>query len=196
MEGNKVTTYAVVALVVGILVGVGVGYAAFHGSDNNNSSSSTNETYWFYLYFGDNDERSAWYSASGTNIKNANDAFSSAMDGFDMKYEVSSYGYIGSIDGVDGNGGGWYLAQYLYTSTSADAAQASVSYPVDDYGTMRVSNGWAKLAGFDSTSGPDLKLWEFNTNIFFMSPYNADWSAASPASTFSLWSTTGPFATA
>ena len=194
MEGNKVTTYAVVALVVGILVGVGVGYAAFHGSNSNNNDSNTDETYWFYLYFGDNAVNTKWYSATGTD---ATDAFDKAMKSAELEYEVSSWGYISSVDGKGADNGGWYIAQYLYSDTTSDAANASVLFPTDAYGSMRVSNGWAQINGYDAGEG--LKLWEFGSNIFFMSMYGEYGvsSTPSPAST-TLWMTdsTGPFATA
>lgn len=189
MEGNKLTTYAVVALVVGILVGVGVGYAAFHGSNDNNNSN-TDDTYWFYLYFGDNAVNTKWYSATGAN---ATDAFDKAMKNADLKYTISTYGYVGTIDGKGDNA--WYTAQYLYKDTTSAAAQASILFPTESYGTLRVSNGWASVSGYDGVSG--LKLSEFGSTVYFMSMYEADYSAPSPASTL-LWmsDSTGPFATA
>ncbi len=185
MEGNKVTTYAVVALVVGILVGAGVGYAAFHSDTKN-----TNEQYWFYLYFGDNDTRTAWYGINGTNIHDPTQAFEAVMKG-DMEYEVSKLGYIASIDGESGyQNYGWAIYQYVYSKTTSEAASGSVAYP-----TSSGSNGWAMINGYDTSSGEALKLWEFGSNIFFMAPYG-ETSTPSPASTFGLWSAAGPFRTA
>lgn len=192
MEGNKVTTYAVVALIVGILVGVGVGYAAFHGSNNNNDSN-TDETYWFYLYFGDNAVNTKWYSATGTD---ATDAFDKAMKNADLDYEVSKWGYISSIDDKGADNGGWAIAQYVYADTSSDAAKASVEGLLTDaYGGYAGSNGWHLIAGYGSST--DLKLSQFGSTVYFMSMYNADWTFATPDST-TLWMTdsTGPFATA
>ncbi len=191
MEGNKVTTYAVVALVVGILVGVGVGYAAFHGSDNNNNNGNADDTYWFYLYFGDNSINTHWYKGTGSD---AGVAFEKAMKDANIKYEASESGYISTIDGKGGDNG-WYLAQYLYKNTDQAAAKASILYPTESYGTLRVSNGWASIAGYDGVSG--LKLSEIESVAFFMSMYNADYSAASPVSTTTwMMDTTGPFAAA
>ncbi len=190
MEGNKVTTYAVVALIVGILVGVGVGYAAFHGSNDNNNDTNTDETYWFYLYLGDNHAKTGWYSASADN---STDAFKKAMDGANISYEVSSYGYIGNIDGETNTA---YMAQYLYSSTSKEAAAASILVPVNDsYGYFAKSNGWNSIAGYDSEShsGQD-KLWQFDANIFFISLYGT--TTPTPVDTYNMWSTSGPFATA
>lgn len=195
MEGNKVMVYAVVALIVGAIVGVGIGYAVFHNDSKDSPDSpdtpvSTDETYSFYLYFGDNDVKTKWYSAEGSD---ATVAFDKAMKDAGLEYEVSSYGYVGSIDGNTGNGGGWYIAQYLYSDTTKAAANASIGYPTESYGCLKVSNGWVQVSGYDGVEG--LKLCEFCSNVYFMSPYNADWTAASPVST-TLWMTSGPFATA
>lgn len=189
MEGNKVMVYAVVALVVGAIVGVGIGYAVFHG-DSKDCSDNSDETYSFYLYFGDNDVKTKWYSAEGAD---ATAAFDKAMKDAGMKYEVSEWGYIGSIDGKGADTAGWYIAQYLYNDTTKAAAESSINYPTESYGCLKVSNGWAQISGYDGVEG--LKLCEFSSNIFFMSMYNADYSAASPVST-TLWQTSGPFATA
>lgn len=178
---NKIAVYAVVALLVGAVIGVGAGYALFHSSGDD---SSAMESYSFYLYFGDDDQRTKWYTADGTD---AADGFDKAMKAADMTYEVSSYGYIGAIDGE----GSWYIAQYLYAETTKAAADASILYPTESFGTLKVSNGWASVSGYDGVEG--LKLCEFNSNVYFMSIYQADYSAASPASTTG-WMTTGPFA--
>ncbi len=187
MEGNKVATYAVVALVVGILVGAGVGYAAFH---NDNNAKSIDEKYSFYIYFGDNDSRTGWYSGSGTNIHDATQAFDAIMNTLGWKYEVSSWGYIASIDGEAGyQNYGWAIYQYLYSKTTSEAAAGSILVP-----SSTGSNGWGMINGYDSTSGSPLKLWEFGSNILFMAPYG-ETSAPSPASTYDFWHTTGPFDT-
>ena len=187
MEGNKVTTYAVVALVVGILVGVGVGYAAFHGSNNNNDSN-TDDTYWFYLYFGDNHTDTGWYSATA---ENSSVAFDKAMKDAGLEYDGSS-GYPSKIGETDSY---WFMAHYLYTDTTADAASNSILGVVENsWGSFALSNGWVASAGYDSGDG--LKLWEINANIFYFSVYNADYTFSSPVDSYGLWSVSGPFATA
>lgn len=178
---NKIAVYAVVALLVGAVIGVGAGYVLFNSSGDD---SSAEESYSFYLYFGDDDKRTKWYTADGTD---ATDAFDKAMKAANLSYEVSSIGYVGTIDGE----GSWYIAQYLYADTTKAAADASISGSIESYGTLRVSNGWASIAGYNGIDG--LKLCEINSNIFFMSIYQADYSAASPA-TCTGWMTTGPFA--
>ena len=100
MEGNNVIVYAVVGIIIGAIIGVGVGYVMWNGSsDDNNTTDPNTETYNYYLYFGDDDQRTGWYSAEGTD---AATAFDSAMKAADIEYTVSNYGYIGSIGGEDG----------------------------------------------------------------------------------------------
>ncbi len=190
MEGNKVTTYAVVALVVGILVGVGVGYAAFHGSDNNNNNGNADDTYWFYLYLGDNHARTGWYSATAGD---ASAGFDKAMKTAGISYEISKYGYPSNINGETNT---TFVAEYLYSDTSKDAAAGSILYPVNDsYGSFAKCNGWNAMAGYTTESHKDeLKLWESGSTIFFFSLYGN--TTPSPVDTYNMWSIIGPFADA
>lgn len=194
MEGNKFTTQAVVILVVGILVGAGVGYAAFHGSNGNNTN--TDDTYWFYIYFGNVESDTRWYSATGANSAVA---FEKAMKAAAVEYEVNAKtGYLTSIGGVDGL---WSMYNYLYTETTKTAAANSILYPVKDSMGLAKSNGWASCMGYDVSGDERFKIWEIDSKIFFFSLWTEDspdvWSCPDPVTT-TLWmsDTTGPFATA
>ncbi|MFA6804599.1 MAG: hypothetical protein WCR17_01255 [Candidatus Methanomethylophilaceae archaeon] len=184
MADNKVAMYAAVGLVVGILIGAGVGYVLFHSSGSDN-----NETYWFYLNFGESNAENGWYSGDATN---ATDGFDAAMDKAGFEYEVSSYGYIGTIDGVGTSG--WYLCSYSYSETSEDAAEASILYASVSFGTLTYSNGWKSFSGY-GIDDSGLKLFESNSTIFYFSVYNSDWSASSPVSD-TEWMAGGPFVSA
>lgn len=185
-DNNKLIVFAVVALVVGAAIGAGVGFAMW-----GNQSQSSDGQYNFYLYFGADNDNNGWYSASASNT---NDAFDKAMKNAGFEYTKSSIGYIQSINGEDGSGSGWYLCQYVYSGYSEEAAEGSVLYPVESYGTLSYSNGWKSMSGYGS--GADLKLSQFGSMTYFFSPYASDWSAASPVSTIETadWDTTGPFA--
>lgn len=187
MEGNnKLVVYAVVALVVGAIIGIGAGYAMWSGNSDNGVDESE---YHYYLYFGADSQKNGWYSATGAD---AGVAFENAMKSAGMDYTFSNLGYVQSIDGVD-NGAGWYIAQYLYSETSTEAAQGSVAGEKVEYGILTYSNGWMLFNGY-GTNG-EFQLGSCGSNIIFMSAYNVDWSAASPVSV-TEWMTTGPFATA
>ncbi len=191
---NKVTTYAVVALVVGILLGVAVGYAAFHKEvkdDNNNDD--TNETYWFYIYFGDDAVNTKWYSGTGPD---SSEAFDAAMEKAGLDYTIKN-GYLSEIAGVEGS---WSMYNYLYNEQTKSVAEKSILAPAyDSSGGLIKSNGWVQSAGYDSEKG-DLKTWELDSNVFFFSMWSQDasgkWTCPTPVST-TLWiDTTGPFTAA
>ncbi len=175
---NKAMVYAVVALLVGAAVGVGIGYMMFNDSES--------EEYGYYLYFGENDTRNGWYVAEGID---AADAFDKAMNDAGMKYEVGSSGYVNTIDDT---GLYWAVAQYLYSATDKAAAEGSILSPVkDQYGSFSSSNGWKNIAGYGSAE--ENKLSQFESNYFFMSVYAEDWTFKTPIDVTD-WMTTGPFA--
>ncbi len=177
-ENNKMITYAVVALVVGVLVGAGIGYAVFH--DNSNSDD---ETYYYYIYFGENDSSNGWYSATGTDAGNA---FEKAMDNAGFDYEISSSGYISSIDNIADY---WMTYQYLYSDYTSTAASASILYPShDSYETFEYSNGWKAVAGYDDSS-VSFKMSEIDSTVFLISVYT---DGVAP-DTYDGWMSGGPF---
>jgi hypothetical protein len=181
-EKNKIITYAVVTLVVGVLIGTAVGYAVFHEDKN------TDDTYYYYLYFGDNSSDNDWYSGTGSD---AGDAFSNAMDKAGFDWDISAYGYIGSINGV-GDTSGWALYQYLYSGYTSAAADNSILYPVyDSYGTLSYSNGWKALAGYDGSSD-NFCLSEISSYAYFFSVYPDTWIPVTPVDSDG-WMSSGPF---
>ncbi len=196
MAENRTTTYAVVTLIVGILVGAGVGYAAFHCNENHGGSGgNADDTYWFYIDFGDNGAKTKWYSATGSD---AAAAFDKAMKDANMKYEINKNGYISSIGDTDGL---WSMYSYLYKETTKNAADNSILYPLNDDMGLAKSNGWASCMGYDVTGDERFKAWEMDSEIFFFSIWVQEspekWSCPNPVTT-SQWMTdpTGPFASA
>lgn len=179
---SKVIAIVVVGLLAGVGIGVGAGYVAF------NENTSDEETYSFYLYFAADNEKNGWYQANGTG---ALDAFNKAMDNAGFTWEASSWGYIGKINGVGTSG--WYVCQYLYERTDTTAAQGSVASPKVEWGPLQYSNGWKSISGYDWDGG--MKLDQFNSNVYFLSPYKSDYSADSPVSV-NTWMNSGPFAAA
>ncbi len=187
-----------VTLVVGILVGAGVGYAAFHCNDEhgNSGGDSGDVTYWYYIYFGDDSAMNKWYSATGAD---AADAFGKAMKAANMEYELSK-GYVVSIGGVDG---WWSVYNYTYKETTKTAAENSILSPVnvnDNPNDLAKSNGWLAFAGYDVKDDERFKIWQTGTEIFFFSIWtetSSVWGCPNPVTT-NLWMTdsTGPFASA
>ena len=179
MDKKIMTAIAVVVVAVVVIAAAAVFVL---GKDK----GSDDTEYYFYLYFGENNTDNGWYSAEA---KDTTSAFEKAMDKADFEYTVSNWGYVQSINKVD-NGGGWYCAQYLYSNADSKAAEGSIGYATYDWGAMTYSNGWKSVSGYDDGEG--LKLSEFGSTIYFLTPYNADYSAAGP-DTASGWKTTGPF---
>lgn len=164
------------------MIGTAVGYAVFHEDKN------TDDTYYYYLYFGDNSSDNDWYSGTGSN---AGDAFSNAMDKAGFDWDISAYGYIGSINDI-GETSGWALYQYLYSECTSAAADNSILYPVNDsYGYYASSNGWKVINGYDDAS-IDFKLSEISSFVYFFSVYPSDWDPVTPLDDDG-WMSTGPF---
>ncbi len=141
---------------------------------------SDDETYYYYLYFADGNDKNGWYSADADN---ASDGFTNAMEDADLSWEKSSWGYIASIDGNAGyNSWGWSISAYTYSHTDSTAADASSGVKL---------NGWTSFAGYDSDEHDGFKLWQSNCNIWFLTPYT-DGVTPDP-STVSTWKNSGPF---
>ena len=165
-------------ILVGVLVGAGIGAAAGYliwDEDVNND-----ETYSFYLHFGDGDEKNGWYSAYASST---NDAFGKAMDKAEFEWDYNSYGYISMIDEEEAN---WMTYAYLYAETTDEAAAASVLCSVnDEWGYYSRSNGWTGTSGYDMEEG-GLKMSQFDATIYFIS------TGATPVSA-QTWMESGPF---
>ena len=183
MADNKMMMFAAVGIVVGLLIGVGVGYAVFNSSS---SSNDADETYYFYLNFGDEDVRTKWYSASGAN---ADEALAKALDGTEIKINYGKSGYPSFTESS------WGQFVYTYNDTDKLACDGSTVYAqYDSYGGFIKSNGWSAVAGYD---GPGIakKMFEFKGTIFYFAPYADDYSIVDPTES-TLWKTANgtPFA--
>ncbi len=148
-----------------------------------NISYNAKQTYDFYIYFADGNEKNGWYSAKGDD---AADAFSNAMEDADLTFELSN-GYPTMIGGT---GTYWYLAQYLYSETDSEAATGSIASVGTEYGNFKYSNGWFSIAGYGD--GDDNKLSQFISTVYYLTPYAADYSYTGPDGV-TAWQTTGPF---
>ncbi|MDY5872124.1 MAG: hypothetical protein SPJ57_02710 [Candidatus Methanomethylophilaceae archaeon] len=152
------------------------------------------ETYWFYLYFGADNAKSKWYSAEGTD---ASAAFDKAVKDAGLTYEISKWGYVGTIDEEGDNG--WSCFCYTYTQTDDTAASNSIKGDVKDgYGSPVKSKGWKSFSGYNVEGFEGLKLGQSNSTIWFMSMYNNDYSVPCPwdDGSYNAWKNSGPFATA
>jgi hypothetical protein len=176
-----------IAAAIGILIiGIGAGYGISWALDD----STDDVEYSFYLHFEDDDERNGWYSGTASS---AGDGFKNAMDKAEFEFKINEHGYVGTIDEA-GVLNGWYVCQYLYESTDSDAAEASIKYPIEEYGTLKYSNGWKPISGYDVDDDPEVfKLSQMNSEIYFLSVYNDDWSAKSPVDAYDSWKDKGIF---
>lgn len=173
---SKIIAFILVGIVAGAAVGVGTGYVVWNGEK---------EEYSFYLYFDDGDDKNGWYSAKASN---ATDAFKEAMKKAGISW-TNSNGYPADVGGVEGL---WYICQYLYSSTDSEAAQGSILYPVISYGSLAHSNGWMSIYGYGESE--DLKLGQFGSKIFFLSPYAKMGSDTPSPVSVDGWMNSGPFA--
>ncbi|MGN1045083.1 MAG: hypothetical protein ACI4Q9_03920 [Candidatus Methanomethylophilaceae archaeon] len=180
---------AIIAICVVAVLAVAGGAAGFIILNNNDDNSG--DTYWYYVYFEADNPKNGWYSATATN---ASDGFRNAMDAANMTYELISRGYVGSIDGVSGS---WWHGLYLYSDYSADAQNASIAYPVSGTMGLTYSNGWRNCSGYDTEGGDELKLYQMNANVWYLTPYITDgvnYSVESPDKVKD-WMNDGPFKT-
>lgn len=183
MDNN---TKLIVIAIVAALVGVGAGYGI--GMVMNSGDDATD--YHFYLHFDADDERNGWYSGAASD---ATEGFDKAMNNADFEYTISGLGYIGSVDGF---GQSWSIYDYIYNYTDAEAADASdIGYTVE---YTNILNGWNSFAGYDVEEDEEgeeasfKKIKQSNSTIFFFSVYDDDWYAPSPADV-SDWKNDGPF---
>ena len=156
MAENKNVMIAVIAVAVIAIVAVGAFFIM------NNGGGSDDETYYFYVNFGDNDTRTAWYSASADNVDNA---LEKAMK--DAKIDVAySYGYPNFDDGT------WGVFNYNWAICNSTTATQSVSNPnYDSYGGFIKSNGWDSFAGYGDD---DKKMYQSGSNVFYFAKYDAE----------------------
>lgn len=186
---NKMIGFLAIAVAVGLAAGAGIGYLVF-------DEDPVEETYWYYLYFADGDERNKWYSATGSD---ATVAFDKAMDDAGFEWTKSKWGYISTIDGV---GSSWATYNYLWSITTSEAAESSISGKTNDqYGAFAYSNGWKSYSGFDIDKNIDpenaekMKFFQSNSNIFILTTYDALWAAnITPVTGYDDWKASGPFA--
>ena len=171
MADNKIIAFAVVGLIVGAAIGVGIGFAVFGNKSNDE------ETYYVYLYLGDNNALTGWYSAKA---KDANAGIEKAFEGKEGIEFTWSYGYPVA-------NGASAIYEYLWNDTSKAAADGS-------NGTYM--SGWRSYAAYgDAEEKMDISL----SHIFFLSAYGPapTYDVVTPKDT-NLWKTAEgtPFATA
>lgn len=182
---------AIIAICVVAVLAVAGGAAGFIILNNNDNGDPSGETYWYYIYFEADNPKNGWYSATATN---ASDGFRNAMDAANMTYKLSSRGYVGEIDGV---GTSWWHGLYLYSDYSTTAQEHSVLFPVTSTMGLSYSNGWKMYAGYNTDGGDDLKLYQANVNVWYLTPYIVEdktYSAVTPDKV-NDWMNDGPFKT-
>jgi hypothetical protein len=140
---------------------------------------------YFFINFGDNNTKTGWYTAKGSN---ADDALASALKDKGITLSYSKYGY------PNFDGGTWGVFTYSWYETDSTTATESISHPnYGSYGDFICSNGWDSFSGYGTEAK---KLYQSNTNVFYFSMYDpSDYSIVDPTES-SIWQTaTGsPFA--
>lgn len=158
MEGKtNVIVIGVVCLIVGILIGVGVGYAAWHNSNDNNSTEET--TYWYYIDYNGNQNSAGtatngWVSAQSDNAfdgliaalqSNGLTSTTNMLSTEPGTYSFGNYGmpaWINSINGVN--------PDWATTETSWGSFILTVPANSD---SASLYNIWMQTAGLDVSIG-------------------------------------------
>jgi len=171
---EKKTIIAVVAIVIIVVAAVAVYFAFFNNGGNDN------ETYYFYVNYGDNDVKTSWYSASGTDV---DDALSKAFKDTSVTLSYSSYGYPNFDSGM------WGVYAYVWSVCSPTTAKDSISSPnYDGWGGFVKSNGWEAFSGYGSA---DKKMYQSCSNVFYFAKYDpATYDILDPTESV-LWQTNG-----
>ena len=102
---SKVILFAVVGIVIGAAIGVGVGYMCWH-------SDVGEQTYWFYIDYGtaaDDSHVNGWVSVKSTSAADA----IKKVPGAELKGEGSEM-YLDGINGVVGNNTPPYVYWAVY----------------------------------------------------------------------------------
>ncbi len=169
---------AVVAVVVIIAV---VAVVLMNNGNNNNNNDSQ---FYFYINYGDNNEKTGWYAATGTNT---DDALAAAVKDKGITITYSKYGYPNFDEGT------WGVFSYLWdqcTSVTAEESVKSATY--GSYNDFIKSNGWEAYSGYgDATK----KMDQSQCNVFYFAKYDsADYSIVDPVEC-KLWAnaTNSPF---
>ncbi len=174
---NQKTTIIVAVAVVAVVAIAGA--ATFFVM--NKDKGSDDDTYWYYLYFAEGNDKNGWYSAKADN---ASDGFTDAMKDANLEWTKSNWGYIGSINGNAGyNSAGWCISAYTYSHTDQAAQDGS---------SGAYLNGWTSFSGYDSDAHDGFKLYQSNATIWFLTPYLEGYDSEDP-STVSTWKNAGPF---
>ena len=155
MADNKIVIAVAVVAVVVIAIA-----AAVFVMNNNNSSSDDGEQFYFYINYGDNNDKTGWYSAKATST---DDALAKAVKDKGITVTYGKYGYPNFDEGT------WGVYSYLWdqcTSVTADASIKSPSY--DTYESFVKSNGWESYSGYGNA---EKKLNQSMSNVFYFAKY-------------------------
>ena len=156
MAENKNVMIAVIAVAVIAVVAVGAFLIM------NNGGNDDNETYYYFLNYGDNDVKTKWYSASGDN---ADDALTAALKDTGITADYGKSGYPSFSDAM------WGVFVYDWSVASKTTSTESVVYPqYSEYNSLIKSNGWDSFSGYGSDAK---KLYQSNTTIFYFAPYDS-----------------------
>jgi hypothetical protein len=184
MADNKIIVFAVAALVVGAAIGIGAGALIFK------DKSSDDQTYYVYLYAGDNNALNGWYSAKASD---ANGAFDKMFSDEKFAFKWSS--------GYPIAAGSSAIYEYLWSETTKLAADKSTD--VAGMGGDALC-GWRQYNASGVPDDTEKKMGLSYSNIFFLGIWvNTDpldpyaWAPTSPAD-ITAWKTAEgtPFATA
>lgn len=132
--------------------------------------------YYFYIYYGDNDAKTGWYSATS---KNTDDALAAAVKDKGITVSYDSLGYPRFDDRYWGT---FAYTWYYCNNQTADASDDGVYFGPD--GEFAKSDGWVSFAGYGDAAK---KLNQGISCVFFFAPYDPITTDIEDPTTTTLW---------
>ena len=161
MADSKLITFAVVGVLIGAAIGVGIGFAVF----GNNKAEE--QTYWFYIDYGDKADAShvnGWVDVKAANLPDAVKKIPGVKTSESATYGLS----LDGINGVDSgaNMGDPYWGQYIrngdyygatdfeknfsFSNFGLGGTYCTVMYFAYGTGTIPTDTGWKTTGPFAS----------------------------------------------
>ena len=179
MADNKVIIAVAVVAVVAVAA-VAVFFVMNNGSSNNND-----EPFYFYINYGDNDTKTGWYTATGSNT---DDALAKAVKDKGITITYGKMGYPNFDSGM------WGAFSYVWKQSTPLTADESITNPnYGSYDEFLMSNGWISYAGYGDAVK---KMDQSESNIFYFAKYDSETYAIADPTESTLWknATGSPFA--
>ena len=159
-SGSTKKPYGFIAAIALIVVTIVVAGAFMM---NDSGVGGDDEAYYFFIDFGDNDAKTGWYSATGTN---ADSALESSVKDTGITVTYSKYGYPNFDNEI------WGTFVYIWDQCSILTADESIKSPsYGSYNQFIKSNGWEVFSAYGDG---EKKLCHSESNVFYFAKYDSE----------------------